>query len=357
MRQRFGHYAFMRSMGVIVVMILALGALAPTQSALASSATYPGTMSISGSGTCSGVATGNAIPVAFTITRLAIPIPNENMYGIIELHILANPGVGETYIAPSPLLSLAVGESGTTYGTYTPSASEAALLAATGTVTIPVSLAAVVTAPGEDTWIQTGDGSVVITGCQDMPTATPVTPTATNTVAPTATNTTVPTATNTVAPTSTSTAVPTSTNTVAATATNTAVPTATNTIVPTATNTIVPTETNTVAPTATTPSETPTTEPTTPGETSTPEPTTPGETPTATLPPAATPVVPTAVPTKPSKPGQPGSTANPVVVTDLPTTGQGNAGGPNDHLAVALVIGAVILGAAGFAYGRRSRTN
>lgn len=159
-------------------------------------------MTISGSGTCTGTASGQTIPVTLTIGRLPLPdFEGETeppVYGeaIVLLRGAApydqlNPTFDPATFVPGAVTSVP--------HNYTLNAAEAAELAANGTVSIPATVVAMLYDPATSMLLSiTGSGSLVITGCQDVvvtetPTETPTqTPTETPTTTPTETPETTP---------------------------------------------------------------------------------------------------------------------------------------------------------------------
>lgn len=180
--------------GVLAIMML-MGLSAQASAALPS---IPNTMSIDGTATCTGPASGQTIPVTLNIGRLSMP----DMEGQAEPPVYGDAIVmlrGEApYDQLNPTFDPATFVPGAVVAvphSFTLNAAEAAELAANGTVTIPAVVVAMLYAQETSEIISiTGSGSLVITGCQDIVvTETPVaTPTET---APATPGVTTPTAT------------------------------------------------------------------------------------------------------------------------------------------------------------------
>jgi hypothetical protein len=298
MRTRLSNSVASRALASFVfVFMLVGGAFWTGPSALASGAGFDNTLSVSGSGVCSGVAVGNSVPVTFSITRQSAagdPIEEQFVTGGTSVVVGAT-----SWSIPRTELSLGVNETGSVTRSYPLTAEEAAELASSGIVTIPVTaMMLLLTLETLPPYSQSGSGSLVITGCQE------------------------------------------------ATATPTESPTEVPTVVPTEVPTIVPTETPTIDPEATV-------DPCTddqvgaggenPSETVCSPPTQPSATEVATEEPAETPGKPSDEPSEP--------------VVMLPSTGQGSQTESDRLTGLALVAGAALVAAAGLALNRRKQAN
>lgn len=298
----------------IMVVAMAVSLMSPMLGSAATPA-YPGTMTVSGSGACSGIATaGGVVPVtvSFSVLDPAGTYDAGHAFTTIRTDIVLDSGSSNQVVSSAD--AVGIGGSSSVSTNYVLSAAQAAELTANGVVNVPMSIVA--SFNPTNLFSQSGEGVLTITGCMQVVTTVP--PTVVATVMPTVTATVTPTA------------------TAAQDEIPTVTPEPTETVIAT---TVVddPTPSETPVAEAT---ETPIVVPPTEGtETPVVPPTEGTETP-------AEPTAPTTAQVKTPTTATTGTTKTPVVASALPKTGDGvSESNSGTTLMLATVTGIIAVGA------------